>query len=409
MKINVVAFVLMGSLCQSVMAQQNSESRETLTGNWEGAREKMEASGVYIDPRLTLFNQNFVAGAGSNESDFNGKAQLGITLNGVKIGLENWTMVTKAEYNFGDGLPGSGNVLIPKNTAITFPGFDNGARFDLSSLFFIYNWKDNNQLLFGKINMIDLAAGTEYSGGAGLDAFWSLGLAAPVSGITPPYLFGAIAKTSGEKLNWTLMAYDPKSVVGHSGLDKPFDSGIVLSVSPSWDVKIGHSVGEHSIRLAYSTQDGDNLYNLGDLETPVEVPQTNKENRYYASYSFNHPLQEYEDNKSWGLFGQFSVSDGNPTPVDYSVLLGVGGNSFIKNRNQDKWGIGLYLYSLSHIIDDKSAELDIPLRNETGIEGFYQAWLNPWFSLGANCQIIKPIVKDSDTAVFLGIRSSVKF
>lgn len=166
MKINVLLLVLIGCFCQSVLAGQKSEDRTTLTGNWGGIRDTLETSGIHIDPRLTVFNQNFVAGEGKNESDFNGKAQVGITVNGAKLGLEKWTMVTKAEYNFGDGLPSSGNVLIPKNTAITFPGFESGERFDLSSLFFIYNWSESSQLLFGKINMIDLAAGTDYSGGA---------------------------------------------------------------------------------------------------------------------------------------------------------------------------------------------------------------------------------------------------
>lgn len=409
MKINVLILILMGGFCQSAMAEQNSDQRETLTGNWGGARDTMEASGIHIDPRLTIFNQNFVAGTGNKESDFNGKAQLGITLNGAKIGLEKWTLVTKAEYNFGDSLEGAGNVLIPKNTANMFPGFTSGERFDLSNLYFVYSWKTGNQVLLGKINMIDLASGTKYSGGAGLDAFWSLGFAAPASGITPPYILGAITNISTDQLHWTFMAYDPESTVGKSGLDKPFNSGVVLSASPGWKVKIGDSVGEHSIRLAYSTQNGDNLYNLGDLNTPVETPKSDKKDRYYASYSFNHPLKMYEDNKSWGVFGQVAMSDGNPNPIDYSFILGIGGNSFIKNRSQDKWGIGLYSYSLSHIIDDKAVELGLPLRNETGVEGFYQAWLTPWFSLGANCQVIKPIVKESDTAVFLGVRSSVKF
>ena len=79
---------------------------------------------------LLFFNQNFVAGTGKNKSVFNGKAQLGTKVNGKNIGLSRWTLVAKAEYNFRNALDFSWNVLIPKKTAITFPGFKDGERFD---------------------------------------------------------------------------------------------------------------------------------------------------------------------------------------------------------------------------------------------------------------------------------------
>lgn len=205
------------------------------------------------------------------------------------------------------------------------------------------------------------------------------------------------------------MAYDPESAVGTSGLNNPFSEGIVLSASPSWKVKIGNSLGEHAVRVAISTQDGKNLYNLGDIQPPVDIPTTDKKFRYYANYSFNQPLVQIDDKHSWGLFGQIGFSDGNPNPVDFSFQFGVGGNSFFKNRKQDKWGAALYNYSLSSIIDDIAENIGVELRNELGFETFYQFWLNQYFSLGGNIQIINPIVKNSDAAVFLGLRTSIKF
>lgn len=402
--------LILFTLCLSgIISAQTLSGSKYLLGNWNGTRDSLEANGIAINPRLTVFNHNFVAGSGSNESVFNGKAQIDAKFNGKSLGLSRWTLVTKAEYNFGNGLDGSGNVLIPKNTSVTFPGFTSGDRFDLSSVYFVYGWKPGNQVLFGKINMIDLAASSAYSGGAGLDAFWSLGFAAPVSGITPPYIFGSLITIGGKKLNWTFMVYDPVSAVGKSGLESPFSEGVTLSVSPSLKVKIGNSTGSHAIRFTYSTQDGTNLYNLGDINPPVDVPLSDKKNRFYGSYSFNHPLTNIDEKHSWGLFGQFSVSDGNPNPIDFSILLGLGGNSFIKNRPQDKWGVAFYNYSLSSIVDDSAEQLGTPLRNEIAIETFYQYWINNWFSLGGDMQIINPILKNSETAVFLGLRSSVKF
>jgi porin len=396
-------------LVGSIALAQESTEKEYLTGNWNGSRDSLRSKGLFISPRITLFNHNFVAGTGDNESVFSGKAELGINYNGKQIGLSRWTLVTKAEYNFGNALFATGNVLLPKNTAITFPGFTSGDRFDLSSVFLIYSWKPGNQVLFGKINMVDLAAGTRFSGGAGIDAFWNLGFAAPASGITPPYILGAVTSLSGEKLDWTFMVYDPTSKVGESCFDDPFKEGVTLSVSPSWDVKIGNSTGSHNIRLAYSTQDGTNLYNLGDINLPFEPPLSDKKNRYYASYGFDQPLQKIDEDSEWGLFGQVAISDGNPNPLDWSFFIGIGGDSFLRNRSQDRWGLAVYNYSISNIIDDKADELGTPLRNaEFAIETFYQYWVTNWFSIGADVQVVKPIVENSETAVLLGLRSSVK-
>ena len=88
--------------------------------------------------------------------------------------------------------------------------------------------------------------------------------------------------------------------------------------------------------------------------------------------------------------------------------MGIGGNSFFKNRSDDKWGLAMYHYSLSSTLDDFARLLGKPLRNETGVELFYQAWLTKWFSLGGDVQWINPILKNNPGALFLGLRSSIK-
>lgn len=401
--------ICLSLICLNTYAQ-NQQERKYLSGNWGGARDKIESKGLYINPRVTVFNQNFVAGNGDNKSAFDGKAQLDVMFNGGSIGLSHWTLVTKAEYNFGNPLSSlTGQVMVPQNTAGSYPGFTHGNRFDISSAFLMYNWGAGNSILAGKLNMIDMAAATKYSGGAGLDAFWNIGFTAPINGITPPYVFGTIASIAGKKLNWTFMLYDPISTVGKTGFESPFSDGVVLAVTPGWKVRIGNSVGNHSVCFTYSTQNGNSLYDLGNINPPVDFPASDKNGRFYISYSFSQPLKMIDENRSWGLFGQLTASDGNPTPVDFSLLLGLGGNSFVKNRAQDKWGIAFSNYSLSGIIDDKAGALGMSLRNELCVETFYDFWLNNWFSIGADVQVTNPVVKSSSTAVFLGFRSSVKF
>ncbi len=400
--------IILFSVVTTGIHAQNAELNK-LTGNWGGARDSLSNSGITLQPRVTLFQQNFVKGTGQNNSVFAGKADLKIILNGGKIGIKRLTLITQIEQNFGESLNGAGGVAIPLNTATTFPGINGTNALDISSLYFIYQFGQKNSLLLGKINVIDLAASSLYSGGAGIDSFWNMNFAAPVSGITPAYIFGSVASIYTKALKWTFMVYDPVSAVNRSGLENPFSQGVTFSASIEKTIQIGGLPGTHALKASYSTQDGSDLYDLGDIIFPTRSSTVNLEDdRYYFSYRFTQQLGKIPNTeKGWGLFGQVGISDGNPNPVDFGALLGIGGNSFFKSRSKDEWGLGIYHYSISSPIDQFAAENGIPLRNETGLEIFYQFWINDWFSLGGNTQYIVPLVKNNDNAIFIGLRSSI--
>jgi porin len=47
--------------------------------------------------------------------------------------------------------------------------------------------------------------------------------------------------------------------------------------------------------------------------------------------------------------------------------------------------------------------------DETGVELFYNAKITPWFDISANIQAIDPALSASDTAVFAGLRATIRF
>ncbi len=399
------------ALAQDIpVAEKTTSPKSSLTGDWGGARDSLKMNGLVIEPRLTFFQHNYVAGEGDNESIFSGKADIMIKYNGVKLGLKRWTLVTHLEQNFGKSLNGKGGTLIPNNIATTFPGLDGSDASDITSLHLVYQFGKANVLMIGKINMVDIAGGTRFSGGAGIDALWNVNFAGPVSGITPPYMMGAISTIKTKALKYTFMVYDPGNYANQILFKSPFKTGITFSGSIEKEATIGGKKGSHSFRAAYSTQNGTDLYDLGDIVLPTpESVLGRKNSRWYVNYNINQPLVDYaEKGKGWGLFGMVSISDGNPNPIHFGMHLGIGGNSFFKNRSDDKWGLAMYHYSLSNPLEDFAASLGKPLRNETGVELFYQAWLTKWFSLGGDVQWINPILKNNPGALFLGLRSSIK-
>ena len=401
----VVAFSLMlfAATVHVAYAQKGQ-----LTGSWGGVRDSLQRNGIVIQPRLTLFQQNFVAGSADNKSVFSGKADLMIKLNGIGLGLKRLTLVSHLEQNFGQTLNLRGGVLIPENTATTFPGLQGSRAFDLSSLHLIYQFGKANVLMAGKINMVDIAAETRYSGGAGIDAFWNVNFAAPVSGTLPPYILGAISIIRTPALKYTLMVYDPRNYANQ--FPTPFEKGVSFSVGAEKELSILGKKGTHAVTFRYSTQDGADLYDLGDIILPSPEDSVGRKNsRWYINYVINQTLVEYDETgKGWGLFGMVGLSDGNPNPIRFGMHLGIGGNSFLKKRSDDRWGLAFYNYSLSVPLEDLGTRLGNGLRNETGVELFYQAWLTPYLSLGADFQWVLPVVADNEAALLVGFRSSVR-
>lgn len=238
-KISILSLIFLLMIIQAGRINAQTKN-DYLTGNWSGTRDSLKNKGVVFKPRLTFFQQNFVSGTGSKESVFSGKADLKMILNGKIIGLNHLTLITQIEQNFGNNLFGTGGVIIPKNTAISFPGIQGADSFDMSSFYFVYKLSKDNSILFGKINAIDLATSSRFSGGAGIDGFWNMNFSAPISGIMPPYIFGSIATLHSELLKYTIMIYDPISVVNRSGLESPFSRGITFSLGVEKQVKIAN-------------------------------------------------------------------------------------------------------------------------------------------------------------------------
>jgi porin len=103
---------------------------------------------------------------------------------------------------------GDGSIL-PVNTALGFPTLG-GTTTDLS-LVVSQKFADAVTITIGKFNMLDVASKTPLIGGGGETTFWNLGIAAPVSGVTPPYIVGGIGSLKLAPVTFTVMVYDPRN------------------------------------------------------------------------------------------------------------------------------------------------------------------------------------------------------
>jgi porin len=112
--------------------------------------------------------------------------------------------------------------------------------------------------------------------------------------------------------------------------------------------------------------------------------------------------------RSWGLFGNAGISDGNPNPVRWAANIGLGGSSPIASRKYDSFGVGYYYVGLSDNLKDFAPRL-LPLRNEQGVEVFYNVGFTPWFHLTPDLQVTIPTRERVDTSVNFGVRAKIDF
>jgi porin len=319
-------------------------------------------------------------------------------------------MVVHAEYNFGTSANGRGGVMIPVNTALYTPGMDGADAFDISSFYFIQAFGNKASVAFGKINMVDLVAGKPFMGGAGIDSFWNHTFTATPTGTVPPYLLGILTSLPTDAATYRLWVYDLHSYTSKSVFDDPFAGGVSIRGQVDFNVTIGGLPGHQGFSAFYSSQGGTDLETLGDTIIPSPTPGTPgiKESRYYVAYSFDQYLHEAggSSGEGYGLFGQVAVSDGNPNGLRWSMFLGVGGAGLIARRSKDRWGAGYFYDGFSRSLKEALADIQT-IRDEAGLEVFYDFQLTPWCHVGADLQVIKPGLGES-TAVIPGLRAVIR-
>jgi len=377
-------------------------------------KEALRQHGINLDLWWTQFYQGLIAGDGDKNWQYGGKADVIATIDAHKLGLWSGLSATlHQEIVYGDDANTQGDgTSIPGNTAIAFPRIG-GSDYD-TSIVLSQQFGQRFTLSLGKFNMLDAASRTPLLGGGGVDTFSNTALAAPISGVTPPYLLGSLLTLRTEPATFAFFVYDPRNAQDSDVIEDPFADGVTFSLSGTIPVMISGLRGFQSLRGVYSTQEGIDLRDVPQLELPPELrdePRT-KQPYWYFSYSFQQFFYQskIDPSKGWGLFGEFGISDGNPNPLSGHLFVGLGGNSFVPDRGDDRWGIAYFNYRLSSDLRDAARrDLGFGLGDEEGVEAYYNLAVTPWLRVTGDLQIINPFPSNKDEAVFAGIRVQTKF
>ena len=110
----------------------------------------------------------------------------------------------------------------------------------------------------------------------------------------------------------------------------------------------------------------------------------------------------------WGVFGNAGISDGDPNPIDWSIIVGIGGSSPIRNRKLDTFGIATTTWASARALRT-SLRQSCRCATSDGLEVFYNLGVTPWCHLTTDLQVITPVLERADTSLVLGLRAKIDF
>jgi porin len=397
-------------------------TRSTLTGDWGGARNDLAKKGVIFDINVTQTEQGVVGGGRSSSWEYGGRGDLTLHLDTGKMGLWPGGFLTaELEGNWGQAVNRSVGALMPVNTNQIFP---NPGRSSVAvpALNFAQFLSEYFGVIVGKLDIMsgDMNEFAHGKYGKGDTQFMNTALNAnPVLLMTVPYTpLGAgmiILPTKDPKAAiMSLLVVSSVGTAGTTGFSDLNANKLTLNGEARVRTDFFGLTGHQLVGVVYSNKE---FTSLDQRFVDVVTQQLNKVKSSWAVYyNFDQFIVETAkgSGKGFGFFGRFGVSDGNPNPMNHFVSAGVGGKGMVASRPNDQFGLGWYFMHIGNPTLTTLNHLHDFLRDENGIEFYYNYAITPWAMLTSDIQVVRPALKRSltgagtiDTATVLGLRLQI--
>jgi porin len=427
-------------------------SRPRLTGDWGGVRDDLAKMGIVLDVDLLATPQDVASGGRSTGANFWGNLDYTLNLDTQKMGL--WPggfFKFEGDTGFGSNVLRGSAAIVPVNTAALLPG-PNDRTSVLTNATFTQFLSPQFAVFAGKINGLDLG-GTEFYGDYRTQ-FENTAFNFPMTLSQLPLssFGGGIIAVPREDIILSALALGANGTPTSDSVSDAFSNGVVVVGSGNLTVKPFGLVGHQSIEYTGGNKDQlslsqnpsniarlllidqfPRLANPGPVLTQVlqqffpsllvpTVPANRSDSSWSMSYGFDQYFWQPEGDAKHGVgvFFNFGASDGNPNPIRYAFLTGLGGKGMIPGRADDTYGVGWARTQFSsEFIPFLRQALNLGLNHEDAIEMYYNVALTPWLNATADLQIVNPGLQRSlnsnmqltniDTAVVAGLRLRVRF
>lgn len=426
-------------------------SRPRLTGDWGGLRDEMGKKGVVFDVDLLATPMDVLSGGRSTGGETWGNVDYTLNVDTEKLGL--WPggfLMVEADTGFGTNVFAKSGALVPVNTAALFPAPDDHTT-ALTNATFMQFLSEQFGVVIGKFNT--LTAGQEFYGDYSTQ-FLNAAFVFPMTLQQVPLSAygGGVIGLPTHDIVLSVLALDPNGTPTSNSFSDVFNTGAMVVGSGQVTIKPFDLVGHQNVGFSWTNQerysleqDPSNLLRLllqtrfprlGDpgpvLEQILErffpglIVPAEPANRKSSSWSVSYALDQYlwqpkgDDKHGIGVFLSAGASDGNPNPIKWAFLAGVGGKG-VPGRADDSYGIGLARTQLSSAFVPLLRErLNLGLEHEDALEAYYNLAITGWLSATADLQVINQALNKQlnpngfglvnvDHATIAGIRFRVRF
>jgi porin len=392
-------------------------SRPKLTGDWFGFREDLRCHGITFDISTNLYYQGVASGGRRDEFEYSGRADYLLNIDGQKAGLWQGLFINlHGETVYGDSVNDLTGAFMPVNSGRLVP-VPSGDVTALTGIKITQALSENFAVFGGKINTFD-GYSQPFLPGQAIDVgFMNLGIILnPVLLRTLPYsTWGAGAAVLVDaKPAASVMVLDTNNTPTTTGFPTFFDNGVTILASGGLPSNFFDMPGVHALMGTY------NSGRLASTDTTAYsliarvlrgLPAVEKVSGSWSlAYLFQQTLwiDPCDKTRTWGLFGSAGIGDTNPNPFPWSASIGVAGSSPLPGRKLDTFGIAYYYMGVSDNLKNFARRL-IPLRDEQGLELFYNVGVTPWCHITPDLQVIDPARARIDSSLVLGLRAKIDF
>lgn len=391
-----------------------ARERTTMTGDWLGARSALRDRGLTFDVSSTQYYQG-VAGGGSEQAfQYGGRNDCFVNVDGEKLGLWSGFSVTlHGESRYGESANSIGGTLMAPNLMSAFPT-SAGSVTALTNVTFTQSLCEELEIFAGKLNTLDgfeqpLTGADNFNGFQNTAMLYN-----PVFARTVPYAtYGAgFSVLRGEESVCSVIVYDTNDTTTVAGFDTFFNNGATIYSELNLTTAFFDLPGHHGFSGTYSTGIYSDLTPTAYLDpiAGVVVMPRSRTGSWCLAYNCDQVLYVAPDDpeRVWGVFGNFGIADDNPSPARWFGSVGLSGTGGLARRKEDSFGCAYFYLGVSESLKNLAPRL-LPLRDEHGMELYYNYAVRPWCRITSDLQVITPFRERAETALLVGLRAHLDF
>jgi porin len=384
--------------------------RPYLSDDGIGPRAKWADRGITFDTDITQFANGVTSGGVAERFRYAGHGDYVANVDFEELcDQEGLFLKVRVEHNFGDTLSSSVGSFMPPAVTAELPTGASHKPY-VTNFVLTQHLTETLGVYAGKVDTLD-GDQNAFASGRGEDQFLNYGLVGNAALLrTVPYstLGGGIFVMRQGRPVWTLSVLNAVDTTRTIGFDDLFDQGAVVvsetRIPTNFFGRPGH-------QLFGGTWSARNFTTIGE-DPRIMLPAV-PTNRVDGSSSFYWNFDQFLvvdpecPDRGWGVFGRVGAADDRANPVSWFFSAGIGGNSPLRCRGADRFGIGWYFLNTSSSATANLAPTLGPLGDEQGVEMFYNLAVYRWMHLTADAQFIDPARAIVPAAQIVGLRLKI--